>query len=318
MKIFLPLILALTSSLAMAAPLEVRVMRQTNVAITPVVMLAIDLMPQIARERGLDITVKTLVLPNSNQANEMMINRQLDIMPVALLPFGHIDAAQDGKVKLLSGLTSYQGALVCHGSVKSLADLKDKRIAMQNLGSTQQLMLRQIARQQYGDYFALDRNIVVMPDKISTQFLLAGDATQIQCHCCKAPEQNQLLAANKGLNKLAQANDRDIYAVRVVTYARTEWLDQNPRVAEVWIESVRRAKSQYEKNPLPHVRKWLATDKLEIDAEQFLRDNKDNNQIITTSLEGVDQYLNTLRAMGVVRGRDKTYAEIVWRPELPR
>jgi ABC-type nitrate/sulfonate/bicarbonate transport system substrate-binding protein len=318
MKILVWLLTAILSVPVLAAPLEVRIMRQTNVAIAPVLLSAIDLLPIVAKEQGLDIQVKTLILPNSGIANEMLLNKQLDISTGSLLGFGHIDAAQDGQIKLVSGLTSYQGALVCHGSVTSLKDLIKHKIAMHNIGSTQHLMLRQIAKEQYGDFFALDKNIMVMPDKVSTQMLLSGDTRAIQCHCCKAPEQNQLIAANRGLSKMVQADGKTMYAVEIVTYARADWLDQNPGVAKAWIEAIHRAKTAYVKDPLPFVQRWLSTDNLELDANKFIADNRANNQVITTSLNGADQYLNTTRSLGMIRGRDKTLDEIVWRKELAR
>lgn len=319
MKRFQSLLITLFCAFpVLADPLEVRIMRQTNVAISPVVLSAIDILPTVAKEQGLDIKVKTMILPNSGIANELLLNKQLDISTGSLLGFGHIDAAQDGQIKLLSGLTSYQGALVCHGSVASLQDLIKHKIAMHNLGSTQHLMLRQIAKQQYGDFFALDKNIMVMPDKVSTQMLLSGDIRAVQCHCCKAPEQNQLVAVNRGLNKMAQADGRTMFAVEIVAYARTDWLDQHPGVGKAWIEAIHRAKTAYQKNPLPFVQRWLALDKLELDANKFIADNKDNNQVITTSLIGADQYLNTVRSMGMIRGRDKTLQGIVWRNDLVR
>lgn len=73
-------------------------------------------------------------------------------------------------------------------SIKSVADLKGKRIAMPGPTSIQGVVLRKMAQVQLGDAHALDANIISMDHPDAMQALISG---QIDAHLTSAPFQLQ-------------------------------------------------------------------------------------------------------------------------------
>jgi len=73
-------------------------------------------------------------------------------------------------------------------SIKTIADLKGKKIAMPGPTSIQGVVLRKMAQAKLGDAHALDADIVSMDHPIAMQALLSG---QIDAHLTSAPYQLQ-------------------------------------------------------------------------------------------------------------------------------
>jgi NitT/TauT family transport system substrate-binding protein len=73
-------------------------------------------------------------------------------------------------------------------SIKTIADLKGKKIAMPGPTSIQGVVLRKMAQAKLGDAHALDAGIVSMDHPVAMQALLSG---QIDAHLTSAPFQLQ-------------------------------------------------------------------------------------------------------------------------------
>lgn len=307
---------AILSINAFAAPKEVRIQLQPGVAFNHTTLIAQDLIVDVATKKGESIVVKPIPAANSGVANNMLVSGDIDIVIGGISSFGHLDAARPGEYKLLSGFLTYQGWLVCRSGIKSVKDLKPgDRVAMSSLGTPQQVMLRQIAKNELGDGFALDKNIAVMPNNTATKLLAAKDPA-LACHCCMAPDQNNLVRS--GMTAINRAGTNGIDPVTVVVWAKKSWLDANPRVAESWIEALAQAVKVYEKDRYSATKRWVDYAGLKVDVKQLVADNLENRQVISPSLAKIDVVLNNLKEMNIVKGDRRSYDEIVWRPGIKR
>ena len=77
-------------------------------------------------------------------------------------------------------------------NIRTIADLRGKRIAMPSATSIQAMVLRKMAQVKLGDARALDRNIIAMDHPDAMQALLSG---QIDAHLTSPPFQFQERAA---------------------------------------------------------------------------------------------------------------------------
>jgi len=310
------LLIGLSSAIAQDN-IDVRIMRSKNTSYQPVQLIVLDILPEIAKKKGINIKIDTQVIPSSQIGNDLMIAKKLDIIVSSLNGFANIETAMPGQIKLLTGFTSYEGWLICHdSSINSAQDFKsDTKIAMKNLRTNQEVLLKQIAKKEFSDYSALDKTIVLLPDDQIMSLMLSKDKN-IQCSIPSAPSQNTMV--REGLKKVYSSGTNDLEPTRIAAWARKDWLDANPKLGEAWIEAVQQAIIIYNKDKKKAIQKWIEIDNFSLDAEDVMKGNLENNQIMTASVEGFDIYINTLRAIGFIKGLDKRLDEIVWNPQIKR
>jgi NitT/TauT family transport system substrate-binding protein len=147
--------------------------------------------------------------------------------------------------KLLSSLNAMDLWLMAKDpSIRSVKDLKGKKVAMPGPDSIQAIVLRRAAQKELGDAKALDSAIVAMPHPDALQALVSG---QIDGHLTSPPFQYQ--EEEQRARKIAGSKDYFGDHTFNSVFVREEYHDANPKVMEVLFKGIEDATKLINEDP---------------------------------------------------------------------
>jgi ABC-type nitrate/sulfonate/bicarbonate transport system substrate-binding protein len=297
---------------------EIRLVRSKNTSYQPLELLVAQILPEMARTQGKDVTVKLIDLASGDAANDMLLSGQADIIVFSTPQFANINAATGDRIKFLTNFSSYEHWFVCTDpGIKTVRDFKpDTKIAIKNLNANQHILIRQISKLELGDYNALDKHIVLLPTEQIMQVMQTKNSG-VTCAVPIAPWQNQLWA-NNHVHILYKAGQLGLEPTRIGSWARSDWLKNNPGMGELWISAVQQAITEYYKDPERYIKYWITHDNLPLDVKETVKLDQQNNNRYDASTDNLSTYINKLRSMGMVPGSEKSQEDLLWRSEIKR
>ena len=129
-------------------------------------------------------------------------------------------------------------------SIKTIADLKGKKIAMPGPTSIQGVVLRKMAQAKLGDAHALDADIISMDHPIAMQALLSG---QIDAHLTSSPY--QLQEKVQGAHVVARSYQYFGAHSFLDAWESQKLYDQYPQFSATFYKDVSQAIDLINKNP---------------------------------------------------------------------
>jgi NitT/TauT family transport system substrate-binding protein len=167
------------------APEKLVIAYQPGMGYAPLIILKSQ---RTLEKRYPNLKIEWRVLPSGAAITNGVIAGQIDVGAMGTGPF-LTGWARGVDWKLLAPLNDGDLWLLAKDpSIKTIADLKGKRIAMPGPTSIQAVVLRKMAQVKLGDAKALDATIVTMDHPDAMQALLAG---QIDAHLTAPPFQFQ-------------------------------------------------------------------------------------------------------------------------------
>jgi len=130
-------------------------------------------------------------------------------------------------------------------AIKTIADLKGKKIAMPGPTSIQAVVLRRMAQVKLGDAHALDASIVSMDHPVAMQALLSG---QIDAHLTSAPF--QLQEKVHGAHVVARSYQYFGAHSFLDAWESSAFYKQYPAFSKAFFVDVKKAIALINKNPL--------------------------------------------------------------------
>ncbi|MES1247187.1 MAG: ABC transporter substrate-binding protein [Actinomycetota bacterium] len=194
-------------------------------------------------------------------------------------------------------------------AIKTIADLKGKKIAMPGPTSIQAVVLRRMAQLRLGDAHALDSDIVSMDHPIAMQALLSG---QIDAHLTAAPY--QLQEKVHGAHIVARSYQYFGGHSFVDAWMSQKLYDQYPEFAKAFYNDVAGAIALINKNPL-QVSKLLSQDS---DGNPTWRQYKQwlaaSGLKFTTQPDGLMRFASFMNRIGMVSKVPSSWKDLVLPP----
>lgn len=317
MKKVLALLLSFVMTSMAVASTEVKILRQPGQSSNMLLLYpTVENFEKMAKKQGIDVKVILQPLGNVSSGVTSMLAGNTDIIMGAVIPFAFANDKAPGRLQLLSGSASQNMDLICSNpEIKTVKDIKPThKIAMKNLGSSEQFMLRQISRKFFNDYFYLDNNIVTMP-RTQIASLMAGKDKSIDCAIPGTPLQGSLVK-DKHAHHVFSSNQVDVMGNVHGTFASTEWIKKNPKLAEIWIAAVKKTALELEKNLDKSVDLFRKMDDVKDSATIVKETVIQAKQKHTVEPVGIYAQLVSLYEMGVIKNKPAPVDQLIWRKEL--
>jgi NitT/TauT family transport system substrate-binding protein len=264
---------ALMLWLGLAGPIHaeatsVKVATQIGLSYLPLIIMEHDkLWEQKAKEKGLSLQVEYTQLGGSAPLNDALLSDSVQIASAGLAPMLTLwdRTARSYRVKGLSAVNaSPMDLLTNRPSIKSLKDFTPAdRIALPSIRVSLQAIIVAMAVEKAfgpGNWAALDNIQVAMahPEAYATLTTRAGD---ISGYMSSSPFQERALQQS-GISKVT-----DSYEVLggpstlSVTYAKTDFVEKNPKLTEAFMEAQRAAVDIIKTNLPGAIDKYFAVTK---------------------------------------------------------
>jgi NitT/TauT family transport system substrate-binding protein len=226
----------------LGAPDHVTIAYQPGVGYTPLIVLKAQ---RTIETQFPGTRVEWKVLSSGAAITNGVIAGQIDIGAGGVGPL-LTGWAQGVNWKLLTPLNYGDLWLMAKDpSIKTVADLKGKRIALPSPTSIQAVILRRMAEAKLGDAHALDSGMVSMDHPDAMQALIAG---QIDAHLTSAPLQFQEKV--RGAHVVARSYQYFGAHTFLGVFATQKFYDDHTAFAKKLFQDILQAESLIKSNPL--------------------------------------------------------------------
>ena len=319
MKKVFAFLIALTVSMSALAATEVRILRQPKIQSTqPVLKIALEMYPSVAKEFGInDLVVTTMSSAVGAHGNDAMLAKKLDIVVSGTNTYGALENAIGAdKTKVLTWWSQYDYWLLCNDpTIKTVKDFKpDTKVAFKSLNAGEHIFLRQIAKKELGDHYALDKHVVVLPRETIQQLFEAGNKN-VTCAIPGNPVQNNLVRNNKA-SIVYKSDDVNYSSIGLLSYSTTEWISANETLALAWVETVKRSVKLYNEDTENYLARWAEWDQVGTSAKLLAEGDKENRQVYTIKPGALVMYLKTMKDLGLSKTPLRPLEDYIWKPEL--
>ena len=255
----------------------------------------------IERLQQQGITVNTVPTRSSIKGNALLINKQIDVNVGAITSFLVLNDRIPDAGRLLSAIGHYKFFLQCTDDIKTMEDVKTTKIVTSGRNTTEHHTIRWLAKKHFNDPYALENNFVTMPRPQIWQVLKAG-SSDIKCVMTGAPLQNKIQDEIK-LKTIAVSDVATGIAGSYNAYwARTEWVNNNPEMARLFIETTKQVINDYNKSPLTILNKFIAKDRLNVTAEYLINAHGKNKAVFHSDFRGTKYFNNFLHEIEYLKG----------------
>jgi ABC-type nitrate/sulfonate/bicarbonate transport system substrate-binding protein len=249
---------------------------------TPIIIGVQKHFPDIAKKHGIPNGRVDIAYHRSSADALNLVIKKEKTMTVASLPaIINFNAKNPGVLKFLSMTNVADAYLMCRQDVKSIRDIKDRKltISITSKHTSPHLIVKNIALQTFGNADALENNIVTMSGQQSQQILMSG-TKGLDCALTGVPVQNQLEEA--GLKKLYVQGQNTWSGWQNAYVVNQEWAANNPAVVRALLETFQYVTDQFNLDPEPYIKLFIEQEKLEIDSRTLTQHyRKSNNRAIT-------------------------------------
>ena len=266
---------------------------------TPIIMGVQRHFPEIAKKHGIANGKIDIQYHRSSADALNLVIKKEKTMTVASLPAViNLNAKNPGVLKFLSMTNVADAYLMCRQDVKSIQDIKDRKltIAITSKHTSPHLIIKHIALQTFGNADALENHIVTMSGQQSQQLLMSG-AKGLDCALTGVPVQNQLEEA--GLKKLYVQGQTSWPGWQNAYVVNQEWAKNNPAVVRALLETFQYVADQFNRDPEPYVNLFIEQEKLDVDSRTLTQQyRKSQNRAITRFIKPVMDMLRFSEQVG--------------------
>lgn len=244
---------------------------------SPLVLGVQKYLPEFAKKQGLtDVNLQIEYHRSSADALNFVIKGD-KILTVASIPAViNFNKKSPGVVKFLAMANVGDYYLICKPYVKDIADIKKNNYIVSIVGkyTSPHLILKKLAKDNFGDADALEGNIATMTLG-QTQQLMAQSGKGIDCAMPGIPVQNLMLDAS---NKLMYNQGSDTWAgIQNAYVINTEWAKQNPKHVKALLDTIKFVSQEFTKNPEPFIKLFVENDQLDITTKDLAKHYKTSN-----------------------------------------
>ena len=319
MKIFITVLLVFLSSTSMANqhPTVKIAIQPTFGAHQQIGYEIIRRLPGNAKKNGInDLQIETVKTKSSIDGNIFLINGQIDVNVGSISSFLILNSKSPGQSKLLSAVGHYRYFLLCQPGIGELRDVLKTKIALSSRNTLEAHTLKWLAKSKLGDPDAFEKNIIVMPRSQIYQ-LFQAKSPDIQCVMTGSPLQNQLIE-DFGLKTVAQSDASKGFAGSYNAYwASAKWINANPRLARAFVETAVQVIKDYNKNPVPIMENFIATDRMQTTAQTLIKNDRINSAQWHADFRGAQFFSDFLYDIGYLsENRPMSVDELIFAPQL--
>ncbi len=197
-------------------------------------------------------------------------------------------------------------------NIKTIADLKGKRIAMPGPTSIQGVVLKKMAQVKLGDAHALDSSIVSMDHPAGMQALLTG---QIDGHLTSPPY--QLQEKVRGAHIVARSNQFFGSSSFLSAWETTKFYNQYPTFSKTFYDDVQKAITLINTNPTK-VARLLQDDSDGVPTwRQYKQWLGASGLTFTTRPLGLMRYANFMNKISMIKKMPSSWRDLVFPPVYP-
>lgn len=298
---------------AHSATQEIRLLQQKGITGNmPLIYQAIPKFEKMAKDRGHNVKVVLVPMANSSDAIVSMQSGKMELIVSAMDTFLISNDRNPGKMKLLTATMEQNMDVICsNAEIKNAKDIKPThRLALRTKGSSEHRVLMQLSKEVYGDYKALDTGIVTMPRPQISILMSSGQKETIDCAVPGTPLQGSLVDARHA-RMIYSASGGNKHAA----WASADWLEKNPRLAELWIQSLKQAGSEINKNPKIAFENFRITDGVEMTTDEIINSFTQSRQTFVVGISSIQQQIDQLVGVGTLNQKPDL-KDIVWRVDL--
>lgn len=244
---------------------SVKVATQIGLSYLPLIVMEHDrLWQQKAREKGLSLEVEYLQLGGGSSLNDALLSDSVQIVSGGLAPMLTMwdRTAKNYRVKALSAINAYPEYLLTNKpAIKSIRDFTPAdRIALPSIRISLQAVLLAIGVEKAfgaGKSNALDDIEVAMAHPEAYAALTTG-AGNISGYMSSMPFQERALQ-RPGISKVTDSFEiLGGPATHSVIYAKSDFVEKNPKLTEAFIEAQLAAVENIRTNPSGAIDKYFA------------------------------------------------------------
>jgi ABC-type nitrate/sulfonate/bicarbonate transport system substrate-binding protein len=297
------------------AVVEVKIQRQVGqINNMPLLYQAIEIFENKSAKKNIKIKVVLQPLSSISDGVHSMLAGNTDIILGAVVPMILSNDKIPNKLVLLTSTAKIRYFMICaNKNIKTEKDLlAANTITIKNLGSSDHLYIRTIAKRITGSYTGLDSKIIIMPYSQSHNVIQSG-RKDIDCAINLTPSHRQLIK-NGHVHILNQSN-ADAHYYHHVTFTSKAWAEKNKELVDLWVESVHESIIQMNTDPRPALKKWQLIDGNNDDIEELVESLKSIQINFSSDLEGVRKELNFLQDMDLVKNKSFVIDQLLWKKE---
>lgn len=291
------------------APDHLTIAYQPGIGYAPLILLK----QQRTLERqfpGLSIDWK--VLSSGSPITDGVISGKIDIGAMGTGPF-LVGWARGVNWKAIAPLDEADLWLMAKDpKIKTIADLKGKRIATPTNTSIQAVMLRKMAQVKLGDAHALDTGLIAMDHPDGLQALLSG---QIDAHFTSPPF--QFVEKAQGAHVVGRSFNYFGAHSFLVTVLQQKFYDQYPQFANTFYKDVKKAQDLLNKKPATAAKILAVEDPSSATAAQYKAWITDKAIHYTTRPRGLMRTANFMNKIGLLSKMPGSWKDLVFPPVYP-
>lgn len=210
--------------------------------------------------------------------------------------------------RIAGGLNNYPSALlVLEERIQSIADIQpEDKIAVTTVGATQDLTLRKLAQDQFGDPNRFSDQLLPMPHPDSTSALESG---AIQVHGSNAPFQSRQLEA--GARSIGDLYDAFGESTLLVTFASEDFFVNRPIQYEAFKEALEEAMTILNEDP-DRAADALAAENPDADRDVLYAEVTDPDITWTSTPTGLKEMADFMHEIDMVDMTIDGWEELVW------
>lgn len=262
---------------------------------------------------GVEIVWKQFGGPTA--IREAMLSGEVDFgfMGIAPVMIGYDNGM---RWRYATGISANQVALVTDKEgVNSLKDFtKQDKIAILSPGCTQHMLLCMLAKQQLGDYMALDNQLVSMTHPDAMNALIAN--TEVSAHFATPPYLQEEL--NNGMHIIADGEDiAGAQFTFISGVAMEQFYEDYPELYTAFIETLNEAIDYINENPDEAIR--ILAPLYGLSEEELKEQMSYGGTIYSSDLCGVEPIKQAMYEMGFLKEnydyKDLCFDNVVWKEE---
>ena len=292
-----------------AAPGHVTIGYQPGIGYAPLIILKEQ---QTLEKQFPNTTFSWKVLSSGAAITTGVISGDLQIGAGGTGPF-LVGWAQGVDWKIVAGLDWGDLWLMAKDpSIRTVADLKGKRIAMPGPTSIQGVVLRKMAQVKLGDAHALDNGIISMDHPTAMQALLSG---QLDAHLTSPPY--QLQEKIRGAHVVARSDQYFGSSSFLSAWMTTKFYAQYPAFAAAFYADVNNAIKLINTNPLKVSHLLQADSDGTPTWRQFKQWLASSGLTFTTRPLGLMRYATFMGRIGMIAKQPDSWKTLVFPPVYP-
>lgn len=257
------------------------------------------------------ITVNTVPTKSSIKGNGLLMNNTIDVNVGSITSFIVLNDKMPGQGRLLSGIGHYKYFLQCTPDITTIQDVKTTKIVTSGRNTLEHHTIRWLAKENFNDPYAFDENFITMKRPQIWQILQAG-SEDVKCVMTGAPLQNKIQDELGFVTVATSDVEKGIAGSYNAYWTRTDWIEQNPELADAFIKTAVEVIRDYNKDPMPILEKFIAKDKMSITSDYLQKGHIKNQAVFHSDLRGAEYFNDFLYEIGYLKDNKGNILQMIY------